>query len=191
MTAFPPHYTAPPQALSVDMDGNTYCQAAELPDRWIFFVRASAVEKLAQTPDWTQVPEEDEGREREVKHALRDVLEASSELKATIVDLQVLTEKLTVGASDGMRNEWAEVLHWAEKDASSSKEQRLQEAHKLSFGAFQETPFTQGGAEAVAAMRIKAMELTDLGMRVEDALSYTMGLRRIMRAAAALESLGD
>lgn len=41
--------------------------------------------------DWTQVPEEDEGREREVKHALRDVLEASSELKATIVDLQVFS----------------------------------------------------------------------------------------------------
>lgn len=76
-----------------------------------------------------------------------------------------------------------ELKHWLDRSTRSLV--------SVPPDALQETPFTQGGAEAVAAMRIKAMELTDLGMRVEDALSYTMGLRRIMRAAAALESLGD
>eukprot|EP00192_Tetraselmis_astigmatica_P010698 CAMPEP_0117665310 /NCGR_PEP_ID=MMETSP0804-20121206/9739_1 /TAXON_ID=1074897 /ORGANISM="Tetraselmis astigmatica, Strain CCMP880" /LENGTH=366 /DNA_ID=CAMNT_0005472709 /DNA_START=151 /DNA_END=1251 /DNA_ORIENTATION=- len=169
------------QALNQD---SGYAQAAELTDRWVYFVRAGAVEEFAAADA------ELEGVGSEVKTALRDIVDAGQELLDTLDDIQVLHRLLTGSPS----SPWQEMIKWASDVQCGpnvpSLLEKLLVAERLSFGAFQGESLADGDdMDILMALRRKAMECTDLGMRVDDALMYSARMLKKLRARAALAQL--
>lgn len=192
------------QALSGNDPSNLRAQAAILRDRWAYFVRADAVEAAAAADGYGDQP-------AEVGTALENCRDVADELSTALRELAALVKRCSVdldGNDEGLESEIEQLLQWTDHSAvpvsstscgedafanSGSAKLDMSALWRLSFApyALSSSVLAVIGAseQKHIAERTKAMEATDLGLRLEDAADVVKAARAKLQATAALKGL--
>jgi hypothetical protein len=189
-------------------------QAAALPDRWCYMVRASAVAEALDAASSGSSGSggsggsggAQQGPPRDVANAAAQLRDGAAEAAGALAECRALAGRLAAAAAargDGALEaaaseaeaEVAGVLDWALEGgggagsgAPAAAALTWQQAERLSWAPFAAAAAADlaGRRGGLATARLRTLEATDLGLRLEDGLEWAGRLRAALAAALAL-----
>ncbi|CAG9462098.1 unnamed protein product [Pedinophyceae sp. YPF-701] len=183
------------QGVRVAEDGSARARAEPLHDRWVFFTRAEAVSELSvQAQDGENQhagqPQESAGTASpETATALRDATVAAHDLRGVITSVADLCRRSGDADLEAAADEWAYVLAWCGSAAGLPAMERVSYAAHAYAAELTRDALNMPPGE-LASLRSAALDATDLGMRLEDALEALRVVQRELGARVSLMGLG-